>query len=423
MDTKKILTTTCVWLAGLFLNAQTTLLQGAEIHLGNGKRLEAGQIAFDKNGILWIGSMQDRYSGKVDTTLDLAGKKVYPGVIAPATSAGLVEVEAVRATVDFREVGAINPNVRAGVAFNTDSRVFPTLIYNGIAIVQTTPEGGLISGLSAVMRLGIDNWEDAAIKMDDGIHINWPRPMQFDWRRGKLVQNKNYDNQVREITETLEAAKAYLQGPRKPINLKLEAFNGCFDGTKRIYLYADQIMQIHAALDMAEKLRIKHPVLVGGYDAPLAAKRLQEMAVPVILQRVHELPGRADDPVDHAYTLPFRLYTEGVPFCISNMGRMPVMGNRNIPFMAGSAVGHGLPYDIAVQAITLNAAQIMGIADRYGSLEVGKSATFVISDGDLLDATTQKVTGVWMDGRPLSMENWQEDLYHRYLNKFFGDAE
>jgi imidazolonepropionase-like amidohydrolase len=421
MVTRKVfLTTICLGLAVFATRAQVTLLTDAEIHLGNGTRMPSGQLAFDATGILWVGSMQDTYSGKADTLINLSGKKIYPGIIAPATAAGLVEIEAVRATVDFRETGDINPNVRAGVAFNTDSRVFPTLLYNGIAIVQTTPEGGLISGQSAVMRLGINNWEDAAILMDDGIHINWPRPMRFDYKKGRLVVNKEYENQVRKIEEVVMAAKAYQGSQKKPVNLKLEAFSGCFDGTKRVYFHADLAMQIHAVLELVSKATIKFPVLVGGYEAPLAAKALNEANMPVILQRVHELPGKADEPVDHAYTLPKRLYDAGVPFCISNIGRMPVMGNRNIPFMAGTAVGHGLPYDVAVQAITQNAAIILGIDNRYGTLEAGKSATFIICGGDLLDATTQDVSAVVMDGQFLSMANWQRDLYNRYMEKYFS---
>lgn len=406
----------CLFLQTQFGFAQASLLlTNAHLHLGNGKAISQGQILIKGADILWVGESDEECPHPYSELKDLEAKHVYPGFIAPATAAGLVEVEAVRATVDFREVGRDNPNARTAIAFNTDSRIHPTIRYNGVLLVQSTPEGGSFSGLSSVMRLDARNWEEAVVRMDDGMHINWPNPQRFDRSKGKLVVNEKYAEQVRHIVQTFTDAKAYLRSNRKPINLKLEAFTGMFDGEKRAYIHANNAGAMLEAINEISALGVQHIVIVGGADAPIIAEFLREKNVGVILRRTHELPVRADDPVDLPFSTPKILHEAGVLFCLSNIGRMPVMGNRNLPFMAGTATTYGLPKEEAVAMITGNAAKIMGIDKRYGTLEAGKSATLIISTGDALDAPTQNIEYAWIDGVPVSMENWQEDLHNRWM--------
>ncbi len=400
---------------GSVLYGQTsTLYTNAHLHIGNGNAIENGQMLVKGSDIVWVGTENDARPETPDSVVTLSNKHVYPGFIAPATSTGLVEVEAVRATVDFREVGNDNPNARAAIAFNTDSRILPTLIYNGVLIAQSSPQTGIFSGMSSVMRMQERNWEEAVIRLDDGIHIHWPNPMRFDRKKGKLVVNETYHETVQHILKTLDDAKAYLSGSRQPINLKLEAFTGLFDGQKRAYIYTNKPGAMLEAIDAFKKRSVSYPVLVGAMDAHLIASYLVEHNVPVILSRPHELPMHSDDPIDLPFKSAALLHNEGVTVALSNIGRMPVMGNRNLPFMAGTAVTYGLEYEQAVACITANPARIMGIDDRYGTLEAGKSATFFISEGDALNMKTLHVKEAFIDGKTVDMTNWQEELFEKW---------
>lgn len=404
----------------LALCAQTTLFLNGTLHLGNGEKIENGHLLVANNTIAWIGAAGAALP-KADSTVDASKLHLYPGFIAPATPVGLVEIESVRATVDMEETGDFNPNARAAIAFNTDSRILPTLVANGIVIAQSTPTGGVFSGTSAVMRLQAWNWEDAAILLEDGIHLNWPGKMKYNAATGKLVENETYQKNVESITGFLEAALAYQQTPaphRKEKNLKLAAFNGCFDGNKRLYVHTNGAGNMLEVARLTKKLGVKNLVFVGAAEAHLIAEFLASNNIPLILNRVHATPSKADDMVHTTYIQPKILQEAGVLFCISNRGDMAAMGNRNLPFMAGTAVGFGLSYEAAVAAISGNTAKILGIDAQYGTLETGKSATFLVATGDLLDARTHQIQTVWLDGKPLVQQNWQEDLYHKYLKRY-----
>ncbi len=406
---------------GVSLNAQT-LYHKATIHIGNGQVLENASMLVNGADILWVGTDERYPDVEIKEMVNFEDYHIYPGFIAPATATGLVEVEAVRATVDFREVGRDNPNARAAVAFNTDSRILPTLTANGVLLVQSAPEGGTFSGLSSVMRLSARNWEEAVVRMDDGMHINWPSPLRFDRSKGRLVTNDDYAKQLDHVVRTLKDAQAYLNGSRLPINLKLEAFTGMFDGTKKVFVHTNHAPAMLEAVNELKALGVKSIVIVGGADSHRIADFLRENNVAVILRRTHELPVRTDDAIDLPYRTPALLHEAGVDFCLSNIGRMPVMGNRNIPFMAGTAVAYGLPQEEAVAMISGNAARILGIDDRYGTLEAGKSATFFVSKGDALDAISQDLVHIYIDGVQIPVKNWQNELFERW-DKVLHPAE
>ncbi|MCH8554077.1 MAG: amidohydrolase family protein [Schleiferiaceae bacterium] len=416
MDIKKILTPAlCAFSFVVTAQSVTKMFSGADIHVGNGDFIAKGKVVTADQKIIWVGRSDENPEMRIDEMHDVTGKHIYPGFIAPVTAVGLVEVEAVRATVDNQEVGDQNPNARALIAYNTDSRVLPTLIYNGILIGQSTPEGGTISGQSSVMRLQAWNWEDAVIKADDGMHINWPNTMKFDYKKRKLVANEEYPKQVTNLLNTFAAAKAYLEGDRKEVNLKLAAFDGVFDGDKRVYVQTNKAAAMLEAIRELKQLGVRHIVLVGAADAPMIADYLADNQIPVILRRPHELPSYSDDATDASYGAPALLDEAGVVFALSNIGRMPVMGNRNLPFMAGTAIGHGLDYEAAVRALTLHPATIMGIEKNYGSIQVDKSATFLIASGDLFDMRSHHVEAAYIDGKSVDMENWQEQLFDKYM--------
>ena len=360
-----------------------------------------------------------------DTIIDVNRQEIYPGFVAPNSTLGITEIDAVRATNDFNDVGIYNPHVRAQIAFNVESKIISTVRTNGVLISQATPRGGIISGSSAVMALDGWNWEDATIQKDDGIHLNWPSSMQGGgwWAEpSDKKRNEKYDEQRREIIDFFQLAKAYAQSkhPENP-DLRLEAMRDCFDGTKRIYIHANELQELTDVIEFSIDLGLKFPVIVGGYDAHLLGRQLKDANIPVMVIRPHSLPENEDDPLDHPFELPVLLRTQGVRFCIQNEGDMEAMNARNIPFLAGTAMAYGLSEEEAISSVSLWSCQILGIDKEYGSIEKGKSATLFISKGNALDMRTNKVTMGLIDGKFISTPNFQNDLYEKYTKKYSGN--
>ena len=387
---------------------------GATVHVGNGEVIENATLLVNDGRIEGIGTglnVPDGYE-----TVEASGKAVYPGLIALNSQLGLTEIGAVRATNDQREVGLFNPNARAAIAFNTDSQVIPTVRARGVLLAQATPEGPLVSGRSAVMQLDGWNYEDATVRADDGVHINWPSRNSYNWQTGELKANPRYDEQVRELESFLEQAVGYCGRDPEAGNrlLKLEAFCDAITGNARAYLHADEARNIQAGVLLLKRLGAR-PVVVGGYQAYLIPEFLQREEVPVILGSTQALPAAQDEPVDQPYRAPALLAEAGVDFAISHEGYWQ---QRNLPFVAGQAVAFGLDYERAVEAVTLAPARIVGIADRYGSLEEGKSATFVIVAGDLLDMRSSVVENAYIDGRSVNLDNKQAELYRKFSEKY-----
>ncbi|HRF39556.1 MAG TPA: hypothetical protein PK198_12280, partial [Saprospiraceae bacterium] len=246
---------------------------GATAHLGNGLVVENSIVAFENGKITLVRTPQtlpqvnlSRYK-----VIEAKGKHLYPGFIAPNTQLGLVEIEAVRATVDAGEIGELNPNARSIIAYDSDSEVPPTVRAQGILLAQITPQGGLLSGQSSIVQLDAWNWEDAAYKMDIGLHLNWPAMFSFNWREGSLSKNANYDKQVEVIETYLTEALAYCKND-KPAekNLKLESACALFNGSRKLFLHADDAKAITAGVLLAKRFGIT-PVVVGGGDAAIIA--------------------------------------------------------------------------------------------------------------------------------------------------------
>lgn len=394
---------------------------GATAHIGNGEVIENAVIVFENGKITRIGAAGNtQTSGKV---IDAKGKHVYPGFIAPNSTLGLVEVDAVRATRDQQETGTVNPHVRSLIAYNSESKVVESCRPNGILTAQITPRGGRVSGTSSIVQLDAWNWEDAAIKVDDGIHMNWPSNFtRGRWWLGEprgLRANKNYPKQVQQIQDVFNDAKSYLNGSKSPKHLPFEAMAGLLDGTQKLFVHVDTEKGILDAITFAKKNNLKL-VIVGGYDAHKVATNLRQNKVPVLLHRTHSTPQMDDEDYDLSYKKAKMLTDAGVLVGLENSGQMERMNTRNLPFLAGTVAAHGLDKEKALQLITSNTAKILGIDDQLGTLEVGKDATLFISEGDALDMRTNILTYAFIQGRMLSLETHQTELWKRYMKKFEG---
>ena len=394
---------------------QTVLISGATAHLGNGKVIDNSVLVFEK-GKLTVVSSASEYRPDPNVNyrrIDASGKHLYPGFIAPNTSLGLTEIDAVRATRDVQEVGLLNPSVRSLIAYNTDSKVTPTVRSNGILMAQIVPRGGRISGQSSVVQLDAWNWEDAAYRADDGIHLRWPRLQR--WAAGKWGSNKKYDEEVREVQDFFREAQAYSQKSQaEEINLKFEAMRGLFDGSKNLFIHTNDVKSITAAVLMAKNHGID-PIIVGGRDAWRITDFLKEKNVAIVLRQTHSLPGKRYEDIDQPYKTPLLLHDAGIPFCFSLYGGWE---QRNLNFQAGQAVGYGLPYEVAVAALTGETAKILGIEQSAGTLEVGKDATLFISSGDALDMRSCQVEQAFINGREIDLDNKQKALDRKFRKKY-----
>lgn len=414
------------------------LLYGGTAHLGDGTLIEDAAIGFDHGKITYVGSMHNTDQSKWNQVINTEGKHIYPGFIAPNSTLGLMEIGAVRATKDFREVGRFKPNIRSLIAYNTESEITPTVRSNGVLLGQITPRGGILSGTSSIVQFDAWNWEDAALRIDDGIHLNWPRVFAKKREQGKtsIEEDKRHRDVKEEIYSFFEKSKAYFDEKRnsisndqednavnlpdnaKEMNLKYESMQGIWDGNQTLYVHAYDIKQITDAVNFKKHFKIKNMVIVGGYDSYLVADLLKDNHVSVMLQRVTSLPDYQDDDYDLPYKLPRLLDEAGILFCLENSGDMEQMQTRNLPFYAGVAVGFGLNHEKAIQAITGNTAKILGIDDRVGTLQVGLDATLFVSEGDALDMRTNNVTFAAIQGRRIVLDNRQKALYYKFKAKY-----
>ena len=395
-------------------------LTGATIHTANGQVIPNGVIVFNKGIITAVGATGTAYDKATTETIDVSGKSIYPGIISPANSVGLIEIEAVRATDDQREVGGINPHVRALIAYNTDSELIPTVRSNGILITQATPQGDIVAGMSSVMQMDGWNWEDAVLKKDDGIHLNWvgyfKRDFDFATFTASIKKNDKRDEILREVDKTFNDAIAYSQTKPSVTNVKMEAMRGLFDGSKNLYINADYGKEIIEAVQFAKSKGVKKIVIISGEESLMAADFLKENNIPVIVSTTHRLPNSADDDTDIAYKLPQLLAQKGVLVGLAYIGLD--WRTRNLPFLAGTVAGYGMDKEDALKLITANNAKILGIDKMVGTLEVGKHATLIVSAGDVLDMRTAKVEHAFIQGRKVDLDDKQKRLYRKYAEKY-----
>lgn len=416
----------------LQLNAQVPAPAGVQdkpialmngiIHIGNGEVINNGIITIHDGKISSVG---DARAVKIDLSvyevINVSGKHVYPGLILANSRLGLVDINAVRATRDYQEVGEFTPNVRSVIAYNTDSEVIPTLRYNGILLTQVVPRGGIISGTSSVMALDGWNWEDAAYALDGGIHIYWPSYLsapkwwlgETDWKK-----NEDYDKKTREIEEFLQNSWSYAQQEDpEEVNLKMKAMKGLYKGQKKMYVHADGKRQIIESVRMLKRNEIQDIVVVGAANAYYVMDFLKDNDIPVLLTNVHRLPEFDEEDVDMPFKLPALLVKKGISVgLIHDDG--DVQSSRNLAFYAGTAAAYGLEKEEALKLITSNPAKILGIDKTTGTLEQGKDANIVVSEGDLLDMRTNKLEYAFIRGRKVILVGKQQMLYERYKEKY-----
>ncbi|GAA4397688.1 amidohydrolase [Nibrella viscosa] len=397
-------------------------LTGGTIHVGNGQVINNGTIVFDKGVITAVGDATTPFDRNNTDVYTLAGKHLYPGLISPASTVGLKEVASVKATVDDSEIGVLNSNVRALIAYNTDSEVIPTIRNNGVLITQAMPSGGTISGSSSIMHTDGWNWEDAVLKADDGLWLNWPsylsREFNMEDFSAGLKKNDKRNEAIAVLKATFADAKAYSEfSSADPMNLKLEAMRGLFTGARNLYIRAGYGKDIVEAIKFAREMGVKKPVIVGGDEAYRVVDFLKENNIPVILSEGHRLPSRQDEDVDMPYKLPGILQKAGILVSLSYPDEW--WRTRNLPFLAGTAAGFGIvDREEALKLITANSAKIMGIDNLVGTLEKGKQATLFVSKGDALDMRTNVVEMAFIQGRNVNLDDKHKRLYEKYQEKY-----
>ncbi|MEM7383565.1 MAG: amidohydrolase family protein [Verrucomicrobiota bacterium] len=408
------------------------LLKDVTLHTVSGEVIEDGQLLFNEGKIQNLGDGSLRINLEEDTEiLSLEGHHVYPGMIAANSVMGLVEIRAVRATVDVAEPGTLNPNARAEVSFNPDSEIIPVTRANGVLSAMSIPQTrGLISGQSALMALDGWTWESMTIKQSVGMHLFWPG-MRFlsstnaskEARDNLKKQKKEGAKRLRDLKSFFDRARAY--GARKKekkegarTDLRLEAMLPVLDRKVPLFIHANTLPQIESALSFVSEQKVRM-VLVGGQDAWRAAPLLKAQEVPVILSPVQSLPLRRWEPHDTPFTNALKLHEAGVLFCIANGGStFQVANERNLPYQAGAAAAFGLPREEALKSVTLYPARILGVEDRLGSLEEGKDATFFISDGDPLETRT-RILQAFIQGREVDLSSKHTRLYDKYREKYW----
>lgn len=400
---------------------KSIVIVGATAHLGNGKIIENSIIGFKDGKITVVSDDPKTLISGFDTKIEAAGKHLYPGFIAPNSTLGLVEIDAVKSSDDEDEIGTFNPHIRSIIAYNTESRVIETVRPNGILMAQIAPRGGRIAGTSSIVQLDAWNWKDALIKENDGVHMDFPNTFSRSgwWAEpGSIEANKEYDKQVDDLKQFLLQSKTYLQEKTGDRNLTFEAMDGLFDAKKILYIHADEAKQISDGINIAVSNGITKLAIVGGYEAYKVTDLLKKYNVGVLLRRVHAMPMNDDQDVDLPYKMAKILSENGVLVALENSGNMERMNTRNLPFLAGTCAAYGLDKEKALELITLNTAKILGIDAQCGSIEIGKDATLFLSAGDALDIRTNNLTKAFIQGRQISLETHQTVLNNKFKEKY-----
>ena len=423
---KTILTISCLLIFNIN-NAQQTpgekqtkkiIINNCFIHIGNGNTIKDGAVIFFEGKLTYVGKSVKLNDYLIDESIiiDAEGKHLYPGFIATNSTLGLVEIDAIRSTRDLDEIGDFLPHIRTIVAYNAESKIIESVRPNGVLIAQVSPRGGIISGKSSIVQLDAWNWEDAIIKLDEGIHLNWPSPYTRNYGERRIRKNNNYSKLISSINDFFNKSK--VSTSETQLNLPYEAMKGIYNGSETVYLHANYEKQIVDGVSFLKEKKIKNIVLVHGEETENQIDFLKKHKIPVIISKPHRLPMDEDQDPNYPYKLAKKLIDGGLLLSIDLSGSMERTNTRNLPFFAGSFVAHGVDKEEALKLITLNAAKILKIDQKIGSIEVGKSATLFLSDGDALDMRTNNISHAYIDGRKISLETHQTELWDRYSKKY-----
>lgn len=405
---------------------KTIALINGVLHPVTGPAIEDGTLIFDNGRIVDLGR---RMEPPADATIvDLKGKHVYPGLIESHSHLGLAEISSTRSTLDMSEVGSINPNVSAHVSVNPDSELIPVTRANGVLIAVSAPTGGLVSGKAGVLQLDGWTYEDMTLKPDCALVIHWPRTApEMTHVPGTESEGKQEDRDkekikaLKDLRELFQNARTYMSARAdnpadQPFDSRLNSMIPVIEGQIPLLISADRTDQIQGAVAFGVEQSVR-VIILGGHDAEMCAELLRRYDVPVIVDAVHKDPRRDHEEYDSSYTLPERLRRAEIRFCISGTGRSETWNTRNLPYQAATAAAYGLPYEDALRSVTQYPAEILGISDRVGTLEIGKDATLFVSDGDPLETETL-VTAAWIQGRKVDLTSRHTQLYDKYRTKY-----
>ena len=403
------------------------ILKGGIIHTVSTDVFEGYDILFSKGKIVRI---EKNIMASPETDVyDVFGKHIIPGYIAPITRIGLVEIGLVKQTRDFAERGSFNPNVKANVSYNPDSDLIPITRSNGVLVVNSVPAGGRISGQSSVMMLDGWTWEQATLKHPSGLHINWPS-MRINYganvKKSEKQQKEEIQKSIRDLDHMVRDVRAYFQrikqrsriaGERQKSDLRLESMIPFVVEKKKIFIHADEARQIKSAVEWAKKNDLKI-IIVGGSDSWRLTDLLVKNNIPVVIDQIEKIPTRRFEPIHLPYKLPFLLKQAGVQFCLNTIIGYPNDGNiRNLPNEAMRAAAYGLDTSEALRSITLSTAEILGVDDMIGSIDIGKDATFFISETPPMEMNP-KILMAFIQGKEVDLNNHQKMLYKKYQEKY-----
>jgi len=405
------------------LPAGPVVISGGTVYPIDAAPITGGLVLVEQGQITAVGTADQIQVPQGAEVIDATGMNVYPGMFDAYSDIGLREINAVSVTVDNQETGRVNPNVRSWVAINPDSELIPVARSNGVLTSLVAPSGPYVAGQAGVVRLDGWTWKEMLMQGPAAMVVSWDA---MEGRSGSTpaARAKAREQRYAELDALLNEAERYAESreanpDRQPVDLRLESLVAVARGELPVIATADRRGTIEAAVAyaVARGLRL---IIYGGHDAADCAALLVRHQIPVILPGTFRLPLRRDDAYDAPYTLPARLHQAGVRFCIAaeRTGYPGGASNaRNLPFHSGNAVAYGLAHDVALRAITLSPAEILGVADRVGSLTVGKEATLLVVEGDLLEVESQ-VKYAMIHGRPVDLGNKQISLYRKYQEKY-----
>jgi imidazolonepropionase-like amidohydrolase len=396
----------------------TVAIRNATIVPVSSATIPNGTIVFSNGVITAVGAGVSIPSNA--TVIDGTGLFVYPGLIDAGSHVGLEEISAVPGTVDTAELGDINPNARAEVAVNPHSNVIPVTRVNGITSVVTEPEGGIISGSSAMINLAGWTPQEMTLKAPLAMHIHFPRlrTNAFDEQpqdeEATKEAAKNYTKQIDKLRDVLKDAQAYSKASAARVkrvdrDLILEALVPVVEGREPVVMHANLERDIRAALKFADEFKLK-VILADAEDVARVIPELKSRNIPVILGPILSLPPREDDPYDLIYSNAKTLYDAGITFAIQSQD---AHNARNLPYNAAACAAFGLPKDVALRSVTLAPAQIFGVADKVGSIETGKLANIIVTDGDPLEIVTH-VKHLYIGGEEITLDTNQTLLYEKF---------
>jgi imidazolonepropionase-like amidohydrolase len=403
---------------------ETYAIRNARIVTVSGPVIDKGTVVIANGKIAAVGAdVQVPANARV---IDATNLSVYPGMIDAGSDIGLVEIDSVSGSVDTAETGDNNANIHVDVAIHPDSSHIGVTRVNGITTTLTAPQGGLIAGQSALINL--DGWvpRDMILKSPVAMHINWPGGLgggsDFAFsgqRRASTELRKEQDKQIENLRKIFRDARAYADAkdarakdaslPKQDVDLKMEALTPVVRGVMPVVINAGVERDIKNAIAFADEMKIKM-ILAGGIEAYRVADQLKAKNIPVVVGPVLRMPNREDDAYDAAFTNAGLLAKAGVKIAFQTVDSQTA---RNLPYNAGMAAAFGLPKEEALKAVTIYPAEIFGVADRIGSIEQGKVANLIVTDGDPLEILTQ-IRHLFINGREVPLASRHTELYEKY---------